>query len=193
MTAARKPEPTCTAFAGVRRVASGSYAAVAIAVKDLLRTSGGASVLIFDDYSGEQIDFDCRGSERDIAERIRAQFPAAPPDTRPVGRPRLGVVSREVTLLPRHWQWLAEQPGGASVTLRRLVEEARRAGPSTATRQRQVHERTYRFMSAIAGNRENFEEAARALFANNMSALAALIAGWPADIRNHVFDLARTG
>ena len=184
------PGRSCTAFDHHRRVASGSYVAVAIAVRELLRTSAEASVLIFDDRSGEQIDFDCRGSDHEIAECIGAQFPDAAQNTRPVGRPRLGVVSREVTLLPRHWQWLAEQPGGASVTLRRLVEEARRAGPSAAAEQRRRHERSYRFMSAIAGNLDNFEEAARALFANNLPALRALIAGWPPDIRGHILELA---
>jgi hypothetical protein len=186
------PSKCCTAFDHARRLASGSYVQVAIAVKEHVRGKTDASVLVFDDNSGKQIDFDLRGTDQEIAERIRKQFPArSEPAIRSVGRPRLGVVSREVTLMPRHWEWLAEQPGGASVTLRRLVEGALRAGPSEKARLRKVHERTYRFMSAMAGNLPNFEEAARALFANNIPGLKKLIVGWPADIRSHIVHLCK--
>lgn len=171
-------------------MASGSYVQVAIALKEHLRNKADTSVLIFDDDSGKQIDFDLRGTDQEIEERIRKQFSlgneGAP---RPVGRPRLGVVSREVTLMPHHWEWLAEQPGGASVVLRRLVEEARRSGPGEKALRRKVQERTYHFMSAMAGNLTNFEEASRALFADNDRALRKLIAGWPSDIRKHVVRL----
>lgn len=184
------PPLSCTAFDHARQVASGSYAQVAISLKEHIRGKFDASVLVFDDNSGKQIDFDLRGTDQEIAERIRKQFPAGgDPATRPVGRPRLGVVSREVTLMPHHWVWLAEQPGGASVTLRKLVEDARRAGPSEKAQLRNVHERTYRFMSAMAGNLQNFEEASRALFANNIPVLKKLIAHWPADIRSHIVHL----
>jgi uncharacterized protein len=186
------PSTSCTAFDHARRVVWGSYVQVAIAVKEHVRAKTDASVLIFDDNSGEQVDFDLRGTDQEIAERIRKLFPASSePATRSVGRPRLGVVSREVTLMPHHWEWLAEQPGGASVTLRRLVEGALRAGPSEEARLRKVHERTYRFMSAMAGNLPNFEEAARALFANNIPGLKKLIVGWPADIRSHIVHLCK--
>ncbi|HBO77357.1 MAG TPA: DUF2239 domain-containing protein, partial [Cupriavidus sp.] len=105
------------------------------------------------------------------------------------GRPKLGVVAREVTLLPRHWEWLAGQPGGASVALRKLVEEARRAG-SEKDRMRQAHERAYHFMLAIGGDLPGFEEATRALFSNDASRLRELIGGWPADVRDHALHLA---
>jgi len=95
-----------------------------------------------------------------------------------------------VTLFPRHWEWLAEQPGGASAALRRLVEDARRAGLTDKMKLRKLHERTYYFMSAMAGNYPNFEEASRALFANNMSRLKELIADWPADIGSHIMRLS---
>jgi hypothetical protein len=184
-------EPSCTAFDHERRIAAGSYDAVAVAVKAHLRTDAEACVLIFDDATGRQIDFDLRGTDREIAARIRRQFPRAAP--RPVGRPKLGVVGREVTLLPRHWAWLAEQPGGASVALRRLVDEARRSADGAAqrrkARERKAQERAYAFMSAMAGNRANFEEAARALFAGDTRALRKRIAAWPADIRRHVVRL----
>ncbi len=181
---------SCTAFDHARRVASGSYVDVAIAVKEHLRQRPDASVLIFDDGSGGQVDFDLRGTDRDIAERLRKRFPAGGGSAaRSVGRPKLGVVSREVTLLPSQWEWLAAQSGGASATLRRLVEEARRAGPSAKARQRAAQDRTYNFMSAMAGNLPNFEEASRALFAGDLTALERLIAGWPADIRSHIARL----
>ena len=183
-------ELACTAFDRVRRIASGSYVHVALGVKEHVRVHPDASVLIFDDMTGEQIDFDLRGSDEDISARILTRFHGAREDQRRVpGRPKIGVVAREVTLLPRHWEWLAEQPGGASVTLRKLVEEARRAADTNKSHLYKLHQRTYRFMSAIAGNLPNFEEASRSLFANNMSRLEELIAAWPADIRNHIVQL----
>jgi hypothetical protein len=99
------------------------------------------------------------------------------------------VVAREVTLLPRHWEWLNAQPGGASVALRKLVEHARRTN-GEAERQRAARDAAYRFMSAMAGDLPHFEEAARALFAEDRRAFVGLIAAWPADIRDHVVKLA---
>lgn len=106
------------------------------------------------------------------------------------GRPKLGVVAREVTLLPRHWEWLAAQPGGASVALRKLVEEARR---SQSGRARQAQERAYHFMNAMAGDLPGFEEATRALFAGDREGFAERIAGWPTDVREHAAWLASDG
>ncbi|OZA80746.1 MAG: hypothetical protein B7X77_02015 [Caulobacter sp. 39-67-4] len=97
------------------------------------------------------------------------------------GRPRLGVVSREVTLLPRHWDWLAAQPGGASVALRKLVEAARRQGEGPE-RIRRSREAAYRFATAMAGDRAGFEAAMRALFAGDDAAFEARLVDWPADI-----------
>ena len=112
--------------------------------------------------------------------------PAAP---RGPGRPKLGVVAREITLLPRHWEWLAQQPGGASVAIRKLVEEARRTGEDK-DRIRAGQEAAYRFMSAMAGNKPHYEEAIRALFAGDPVRFEELIAGWPADVRDHAARLA---
>lgn len=106
------------------------------------------------------------------------------------GRPKLGVVAREVTLLPRHWEWLNGQPGGASVAIRKLVEEARRTKYG-ADQLRANRESAYRFMSAMAGNLPGFEEAARALFANNTDQFQFHIAAWPVDVRDHLEKLAR--
>ncbi len=182
---------TCTAFDGDRRFASGDRLQVALAIKALLEQRPDAAVLIFDDDTGSQIDFDLRGSSKEIAARLTE----APPEAdhtqaaRSPGRPKLGVIPREVTLLPRHWDWLAKQPGGASVTLRKLVEEARRtssgAGAISASR-----ERAYRFMAAKAGNLPNFEEATRALFAGDGPQFSALIAVWPDDVRDYAAALA---
>ncbi len=183
------PALHCTAFDGNRRLASGSYADVAIAVKQRVRSQPDAAILIFDDQSGREVDFDLRGSDRDIAERVARQFAAAVEPARGAGRPKLGVVSREVTLLPRHWEWLAAQPGGASATLRRLVETASRASGDDRAVLRQLQERTYRFMSAMAGNLPGFEEASRALFAGKIADMEAHMAPWPDDVRAHVLRL----
>ena len=184
------PASGCTAFDHARQLASGSYLHVAVSVKEHIRTKADAAVLIFDDATGKQIDFDLRGTDRDIEARLQKQFPSLGGDKpRSVGRPKLGVVSREITLLPRHWDWLAEQPGGASVALRKLVEDASRSGLDDKARRRKAHERTYHFVSAIAGNLANFEEALRALFADDSRAFKKHTAGWPSDIRKHVLRL----
>jgi uncharacterized protein len=186
-----RTETACTAFNGTRRAASGTYLQVALAVRELLAKDSAASILIFDDATGAQIDFDLRGSAEEIAARLAEREPTAEgvPAARGPGRPKLGVVAREVTLLPRHWEWLAAQPGGASVSLRKLVEEARRS-TAGAEAERNARERAYRFLSAIAGNLQGFEEATRALFAGDRAAFRERIAGWPADIRDHAARLA---
>ncbi len=187
---APSPALSCTAFDRTRRIASGPYIRVAQALKAHDRAHPDGSVLVFDDATGKQIDFDLRGSDTEIAVRLQKRFPAAATDApRAPGRPKLGVVAREVTLLPRHWEWLAEQPGGASVTLRRLVEEARRSGPTSKAKLRVLQERAYRFMSAMAGNFPGFEEASRALFSNDMPRFEELIAGWPKDVCDYVLRL----
>jgi len=179
----------CTAFDGVRHLASGPYAEVAVAVKQRVRAAPDAAILIFDDQSGREIDFDLRGSDVDISDRVARQFAAPAEPARSAGRPKLGVVAREVTLLPRHWEWLAAQPGGASAALRRLVETAARANGDDRAVLRQIQERTYRFMSAMAGNLPGFEEASRALFAGKIADMEAHMASWPDDVRAHVLRL----
>ncbi|ACB62727.1 conserved hypothetical protein [Burkholderia ambifaria MC40-6] len=191
--------PSYTAFDGHRRLVSGPLATVALAVRQAAGDATPGTILIFNDATGRTIDLDLRGT----ADEIRARYAAAPADAsapagepagegepRGRGRPKLGVVSREVTLLPRHWDWLATQPGGASVALRKLVEDARRTH-AAADRRRDAQARAYHFMSAIAGDLPGFEEAARALYANDLARLAELIAGWPDDVRDHALALAR--
>lgn len=187
-----------TAFEGFERVASGEMSTVVAVAKALIDRGEDAPVLIFDDETGEQIDFDFHGSISDVLNRIQEQPPAAHDDSdatveddspRGRGRPRLGVVAREVTLLPRHWEWLGTQPGGASVAIRKLVEDARRARRAKDIA-RQAQEAAYRFLSAMAGNLPDFEEATRALFANEVKRFAKLIAKWPADVRDHALKFA---
>lgn len=183
----------CTAFDGPRRIASGLLGQVAVAVKACV--DGGQakdvapSVLVFDDETGRVIDLDLRGTPEDVVARL-----CGPPEQsekpRGRGRPRLGVVPREVTLLPRHWEWLGAQPGGASVALRKLVEEARRA-ETAGERRRLAQERAYRFMAAMAGDAPGYEEALRALYAENSAAFETHIQHWPEDIREHARRLAQ--
>jgi len=191
--------PTCTAFAGTRRIASGPLAEVAGAAQDAFHRDGSTSVLVFDDASAELIDLDFSLTVAELVERVtraaRAVAGAAADDgpslsaPRGPGRPRLGVVAREVTLLPRHWEWLNEQPGGASVALRKLVEQARKANEGR-DRQRRAQEVAYRFMSAMAGNLPGYEEALRALFAADRARFDEHLAAWPPDVRDYAVALA---
>jgi len=178
---------TFTAFDGHRRVAAGSLERVARALAD---HTGLAPILIFDDATGGQIELDLRrGASHAVAEyRARTTSCEAPPPRQGRGRPKLGVIAREVTLLPRHWDWLATRPGGASAALRRLVEDARRAGEAP-DRVRRAQEATYRVMSALAGDLPGFEEASRALFAGDLGRLDTLAADWPADVRDFIHRL----
>lgn len=192
--------PTHSAFVRHQLLASGGLQQVASAVFRTLAVDPDASVLVFSDETGRPVDLDLRGTEGEVAAR-HAQLAGVPtaPTTAPTtttepgvprarGRPRLGVVSREVTLLPEHWAWLAAQPGGASVALRKLVLQAMRSSAGQDA-SRRARDRTYAFMAAIAGDFPGFEEATRALFAGDLERLATLIAGWPPDIRRHVARL----
>ncbi|MDB6034990.1 MAG: hypothetical protein JWM16_5328 [Verrucomicrobiales bacterium] len=189
-----------TAFDGDRRLATGSLAEVVAKAKTVLDRQGSrATLLILDSITAHQIEVDFRGSLRAVLARLpkpdtsllrKEGAEAIDEAARGPGRPRLGVVSREVTLLPRHWEWLGEQPGGASVALRKLVEAARRTG-ADASRKRRAQEAAYRFITTMAGNRPGYEEATRALFAGDFEAFRLQMAGWPIDIRNFALDLGR--
>jgi hypothetical protein len=186
------------AFDGDRRIAAGDLREIAGAAKATLDRRADASVLIFDDHTSRPVDLDFRGTVDDVLARLPVADGVArtandvelesTPNRGP-GRPKLGVVAREITLLPRHWEWLAQQPGGASVAIRKLVEEARRNGEHK-DRIRAGQEAAYRFMSAMAGNKPHFEDAVRALFAPDPARFATLIAEWPADVRDHAARLA---
>ena len=176
---------TFTLFEGHRAHQTGDLFAVAGKAIELT-AAGVHGLLILDDQTGQTIELDLRHSA-DLAvsaylKRTTAQPPPEPPEPRPGrGRPRLGVVAREVTLLPRHWDWLAGQPGGASAVLRRLVEEARREA-ARPDRRRKHQETLYRAMSVLAGDLPAFDEAARALFADDMDAFQTRTEAWPIDV-----------
>lgn len=179
-----------TAFAGTRLIARGPLADVALAVQRYSEAESGPVPLMFSDETGKPIDLDLRGSAADIVERLAGRGEPSAPEPRGRGRPRLGVVAREVTLLPRHWDWLASQPGGASQVLRRLIDEARRSDDGQSNR-RLAQERTYRFLNGLAGDLPGFEEACRALFAGDDAGFAQSMADWPGDVADHALALSR--
>jgi hypothetical protein len=177
----RRMDKHYTAFRGHRLLAHGTLEHVTQAAGS--HAAKGPPVLVFDDATGQQVDLDPRGLAAAAAQEATAPPPRSP------GRPKLGVVAREVTLLPRHWEWLSIQPGGASVALRKLVEDARRAGGSRDSI-RASQERCYRFLQAIAGDLPGYEEALRALFGHKPEAFEQASAGWPEAIRSYALQLA---
>jgi hypothetical protein len=181
--------PHFIAFAGFKQVAAGDRAQVVTLLRKLSTTEE-SLVRVFNDATGERIDLDLR-PEADVPPSPApiTEAPEAAATARPVGRPKLGVIAREVTLLPRHWEWLASQPGGASVTLRRLVDESRKTGDGRVG-VRAARENAYRFMSEMAGDFAGFEEASRALFAGERPKFETLVAPWPEDVRLQLAKLA---
>lgn len=199
----------CSAFEGSRLLLSGPLVEVVLAVKAATERQTMEPVLTFDDATGRVIDFDLRGTKADVVERLSRSSPTnggrssarsvaaptaseTPAEARGRGRPKLGVVGREVTLLPRQWEWLAAQPGGASVALRKLVDEARRNGGATQ-KVRAAQERAYHFMTAMAGDLPGFEEATRALFATDHTRFEQQVSNWPQDVRAYAARLAFGG
>lgn len=178
------PETTFTAFAGDRQLASGSAARVAAAAAEA-QAAGLPRVVILDDGTGKQVELDLRGPNPMLAGHGLDQPGSGPAPSPARGRPKLGVSAREVTLLPRHWEWLAQQPGGASATLRRLVEEARRAQPS----RREAQNAVYSAMSLLAGDLPGYEEASRALFAGDLAELTRSVGAWPTDVSRYLSEL----
>jgi hypothetical protein len=183
-----------SAFENHRCVAEGDLTTVATQVRTIWNEALQSSTLIFDNITGKVVDVDFRGSLNEVLERLPVATPketevAEPDGAAKPGRPKLGVTAREVTLLPRHWEWLGAQPGGASVALRKLVEEARRAN-ADKDKLRQVQEATIRFMTAMAGDFVGFEEASRALYRGERLRFEATIEDWPTDVRQHLQLLA---
>jgi hypothetical protein len=191
------PNAAYIAFEGDSRIAAGDLREVARAATEALERSKDVSILIFDGVTSEPVELDLRGTPDDVVGRLptdriapdaRDTEAEVPPNRGP-GRPKLGVVAREITLLPRHWEWLARQTGGASVAIRKLVEEARRSSEDR-DRVRAAQDAAYRFMSVMAGNKPHFEDAIRALFAPDPVRFEQLIAAWPTDMRDHASKLA---
>src|SRR5450432_2763467 len=177
-------EKTYAAFAGERQVATGNLSTLLRKTKTYLESASDPRVLIFEDETGQQVEFDFSGTLADVLARAAHAAPRRPGP----GRPKLGVVSREVSLLPRHWQWLEAEPQGISAALRRLVDEARKKNPGEQ-RAREARDAVSKFLTATAGNLEHFEEATRALFAKDNARFAELIAHFPRDIRRHALRL----
>lgn len=189
----------CTAFASHRCIASGPLGEVALAIKAYAEAG---PVTAFDDRTGRVLDLDLRGTDAEVMARLGhvAEGQHGVGDGRPEpgaglvkrsrGRPRLGVVAREVTLLPRHWDWLAQQPGGASNALRRLVDEARRNDGGQAQVKR-ARERAYRFLTAQAGNLPGYEEVIRGLFSGDHDTFTAGMTQWPPDLADYAHKLAQ--
>ena len=181
------PPGNLIVFAAFNCIAQGSTADV---LAQLRERKDDTPYLVFNEQTGELLDFDVHNRAGAVAHAASAETPEETP--RGVGRPKLGVVAREVTLLPRHWDWLNRQPGGASVALRRLVQEASRVNADRDA-VRASREAAYRFMTAIAGALPGFEEATRALFAGERERFEALIGSWPADLRIHLQKLSAAG
>ena len=182
---------TFTAFSGTSIVARGSLEETLLAVKRYADSgSDGASVLVFEDKSGMQCDFDLRGTAEDVLHALSAHPVFGAKKRAGPGRPKLGVLSREISLLPRHWAWLEQQPSGVSVALRRLVEEAStdKARVTRAT-EREGLEALGKVMWAVAGNLDGFEEASRALYAKDGACFAKLVRSGPKDLRRHLLEL----
>jgi hypothetical protein len=177
-------------FAGARCLCSGTLDDVVLATKRYSDAHADAAPpLIFDASTGAQLDFDLRGTERQALGRL-ATHPHLAPRRKPAGpgRPKLGVVAREVTLLPRHWEWLEEQRGGISASLRSLVEEAMKGGQHRHLA-RKARDAAGKIMWALAGDLPHFEAASRALYALDGDKLREHSRGWPKDIRNQMESL----
>jgi hypothetical protein len=186
--------PPYSGFHRTSHLASGNLGQVVAAVKSLFSDAHADGALIFDNATGRVVDVDFRGAAADVLARLPTetgmQTEPAVEAPRGPGRPKLGVVAKEVTLLPRHWEWLAAQPGGASVALRKLVEDARRANAGK-DQVRQAQDRTYRFISAMLADSPALEEAQRALFSGQRALFEQYSAAWPLDLRGHALLLAR--
>jgi len=183
----------CIGFEGNRRIALGNLSEVARKTKQVVDRGERGPVIILDAVTSRVIEVDFRGTADDVVNRLKTK----PSEDEPIerkgpGRPKLGVVAREVTLLPRHWEWLNSQPGSASVVLRRLVEQVRKDN-SEKDRKREAQESAYRFMSAMAGNAPGYEEALRALYSGKTKEFNQYIKTWPKDVQEHARDLGLRG
>jgi uncharacterized protein len=200
----------CSAFQGLGLLSTGPLRQVALEVKRAVARGAANPILVFDDATGNVIELDLRGSDAEVVERLsvppearKGRYRSTPGDVpdsnettsetsaglRGRGRPKLGVIAREVTLLPRQWDWLSTHPGGASAVLRRLVDEAKKKGDADLQR-RAAQEAAYRFLTTIAGDQPGYEEAIRALFAGDRIALEQRVESWSADIRAYALRLA---
>lgn len=180
---------TYTVFEAAKMLFRGSLTEVVVKVKKRLGKSDHSPCSIFSDDTGKAIDFNFQGSEKDVLKRLEIFVSETPLENSGPGRPKLGVISREVSLLPRHWEWLATQAGGASAVLRRLVDEAKKKS-AEGNAIKQAQERVYKFLSVMAGDMPGYEEALRALYRKEEKKFALQIEAWPEDVKAYVLELA---
>lgn len=182
---------TYTVFEKHSLLFRGTLREVVLKVKKHLGKEANSLVLIFSDTTGKTMDVNFQGNEKEVLKRLEVYFAQdEEKDTVGPGRPKLGVISREVSLLPRHWEWLANQPGGASSALRKLVDEAK-GNPASASNVKQLQERAYRFMSVVAGDLAGYEGALRALYRGDHKNFSLHIREWPKDVKAHLLQMTR--
>ncbi len=181
---------TYTAFEGFQKLISSDLEKVLLTVKKRLKVNRDSNILIFSDSTGKQMDFDLSGTDSEVIERYKIYTAKTIPSQPAVGRPKLGVVPREISLLPSHWEWLNNQAGGASSTIRLLIEEKIKSNSSNKLIIKTSQEVTYKFLSSLAGNLPNFEEAIRYLYRSDRKKFVELISDWHKDIVEHALTLA---
>lgn len=181
---------TYTAFKGNRLLVRGNLQEVAIKIKKHLGSAINSDILLISDASGKLMDINFQGTQQEVLKRLEPYISSEEAGTAGgPGRPKLGVVSREISLLPRHWEWLASQPGGASATIRTLVEEARKKSLGTHNL-KSVQERVYKVMALLAGDAQGYEEALRALYKRDKKVFLQNIRDWPQDVKSYIMDLS---
>ncbi|OFZ30167.1 MAG: hypothetical protein A2622_09990 [Bdellovibrionales bacterium RIFCSPHIGHO2_01_FULL_40_29] len=181
---------TYTAFESSQKLISSDLEKVLLTVKKRLKSNRDASILIFSDSTGKQMDFDLSGTDADVIERHKIYTAQMASPQSGVGRPRLGVVPREISLLPSHWEWLNNQTGGSSATIRLLIDEKMKLGVSDKQKVKKSQEVVYKFLTVMAGDLPNFEEAIRYLYRSDRKKFIELISDWPKDIGKHALMLA---
>lgn len=179
-----------TVFDKFQILSQGSLNEVAIAVKKRLRIQSDARILIFSDSTGRQVDLDFSGTEKDTLERLKIYIPKTASPHTGAGRPKLGVIPREISLLPHHWEWLLNQEGGASSAIRRLIDEKNKPALLAKDKIKQAQEVTYKFLSAIAGDLPHFEDVIRFLYRKDKKKFENLMSDWPKDIVKYSTALA---
>lgn len=171
-----------TAFRGDTRIITDSLFNVALA----LQKQSEMNVLVFNDQTGQQIDLDLSGSEDDLKQRYtEVEY------VKKVGRPKLGVISREITLQQKHWNWLDQQSSSASAVIRKLIDKELN-DPSSESNIMLAKQAIDHFMLAMLGNMPNYEEATRALYQGNKSHFLALIHNYPKDLKVYLELKAQT-
>lgn len=178
----------CIAFSGDIKISSGPILKVAEATKKHLIKKPNSDIQIFDHDTGQFLEVDFRGSLSQVVERMKKSFIIETEKIRGPGRPKLGVVSKEITLLPKHWDWLNLQANGASGSIRKLIDEAMKRNVAKDELKRSQNS-VYKFMTIMAGNYPLYEEALRAFYANDNAKFKYIITNWPKDVRDHLLKM----